>query len=91
MQCVECGATMRQRTSKTGDTFWGCSKFPACRYTVSGNDVNAQSSSASTEILTLKKKVSILEARLDRLELAARNDAAAQNRDIANRALRAKR
>lgn len=32
--CPKCGAPMRMRTvrkgSRTGETFWGCSKYPAC-------------------------------------------------------------
>jgi len=32
--CPKCGASMRMRTVKkgprTGETFWGCSKYPAC-------------------------------------------------------------
>lgn len=28
-----CTGTMVKRTSKTGDQFYGCSRFPYCRYT----------------------------------------------------------
>jgi len=32
--CPQCGAPMRMRTvrkgPRTGETFWGCSKYPAC-------------------------------------------------------------
>ncbi len=31
--CPKCGSQMVQRTSKKGNTFWGCSRFPKCRGT----------------------------------------------------------
>lgn len=32
--CEKCGAVMMLRHSKTGAKFWGCSKFPACSFTM---------------------------------------------------------
>jgi len=31
-RCVECGAVMREREGKFG-AFWGCEKYPKCKYT----------------------------------------------------------
>jgi len=31
--CPKCGSPMKQRKSKNGNTFWGCSRFPKCRGT----------------------------------------------------------
>jgi len=30
--CKECGAEMKERSGKNG-TFWGCSRYPKCKYT----------------------------------------------------------
>ena len=35
ISCPKCGNPMKQRKSKSGNTFWGCSMFPKCRGTKS--------------------------------------------------------
>ena len=32
--CERCGAVMTLRHSKTGSKFWGCTKYPACTFTM---------------------------------------------------------
>ena len=32
--CDKCGKPMKIRTSKKGETFWGCSGYPNCRFTL---------------------------------------------------------
>lgn len=31
--CPKCGSPMKQRKSKSGNKFWGCSRYPKCRGT----------------------------------------------------------